>query len=101
AELSQVLLTHFRYARSGLSNEVEFYRKNGGCAIELIYNKGELVSAVGGPELKPEDVTVLTDKVRRELIETSGAVAARCILLSSYRVNGSFNYGDKLRIYPV
>jgi hypothetical protein len=103
AELKWVLSLHFRNSLcASSSKEVQFCRGGEPWAVKLIYNKGgKLVSAVGGPGLKPEDVTVLTDKVRRELMETSGPVASRCILLSSYRVTGSFTYGDKLRILPV
>ena len=102
AELKCVLSQFFPYASCGsLSNEVQFYRRGEPGVIKLIYKGGELISAIGTPELRPEDIQLLTEKVRREVIETSGRLVARCILLSSYRVNGSFVYGDKLRIFPV
>jgi hypothetical protein len=102
AELKWVLSRLFPYSRCGSSsNEMQFYRHWDACAIKLIYKSGKLVSAIRGPGLKSEDIQLLADKVRRELIETSGGLVARCILLSSYRVKGTFIYGDKLRIFPV
>jgi hypothetical protein len=102
AELLSVLLSHFCYAMGGLSNEVYFFRRNESnpAKLKLTYRNGEIISA-DGSGLKAEEIALLADKVKRELIETPGSVPARCILLSSYKVTGSFSFGDKLRIYPV
>jgi hypothetical protein len=101
AELSSVLLMHFGNAMSGMSNEAHFSHrdKNKSGNIKLTYRNGEIISA-DGSNLKTEDITLLADKVKRELVETPGTVPARCILLSSFRVTGSFGHGN-LCIYPV
>jgi len=100
AELAYLLLTHFRHSCSGLSNEVRFYRANGPGAVKLTYRKGKIESAAG-IGLKPEEITLLADKVKGDLLESPGTTVARCILLATYRVKGCFVYGDKLRILPV
>ena len=101
AELSSVLLSHFGNAMAGMSNEAHFSHrdKNKSGNIKLTYRNGEIISA-DGSDLKTEEITLLADKVKRELVETPGTVPARCILLSSFRVTGSFGHGT-LCIYPV
>jgi hypothetical protein len=102
AELTWVLLLHFGHSSLGhSSNEVAFCRGGEQSAVKLIYKKSELVSAIGGPALTPGDIASLGDKVRRELMNGSGAVISRCILLSSKRITGSFAHKEKLRILPV
>jgi hypothetical protein len=80
-ELSSVLLMHFGYGNSGISREVHFFRRNPPGKITLNYHEGEIASA-DGFELSPQEIRLLADRVKRELIEGLGVVAARCILLS-------------------
>jgi hypothetical protein len=100
AELVSFLLQQFGYANSGLTNEVHFSHRNNPSTLKLTYRDGEIASA-DGTGLKPEEVALLADKVRRELVESPGKIAARSILFSAYRVSGCFIYDDKLRILPL
>jgi|ERR1017187_8106585 hypothetical protein len=100
SELSSILLRHFQYSY-GQSDEVIFHRRSDLWAIKLIFAAAKIASAVAGPGLKPEDVSVLSDKIRGNLVEPSKLRAARCILFSSYRVTGKFSYGKKLSLFPL
>jgi hypothetical protein len=100
AELSTLLLHHFGYADGGAADGVHFHHPQGQGKVTLIYKGSKIVTAVGN-DLAPRETSVLSEKVFRDLVETPGFTAGRCILLSTYKVTGSFINGEKLRILPV
>ena len=100
AELSTILLHHFGNANGGTEGKVDFHHRHGPGKVTLSYRGSKLVSAEGC-DLSVQEVSALNEKVTRDLVESPGETAGRCILLSARRVTGCFAWGQKLRILPV
>lgn len=100
-ELGQIVLETLGAAAYPSANEVVYRRPGLGPALHFFYSGDRLSAIEAGPSLSSTDIQAIKHKVQSDLINVSGNIIGRAVLLSEYPVKGHYAVPNILSISPV
>jgi hypothetical protein len=100
AELRVILWAHFRSARQGQGNTVDYMRGDE-VALSVEYVDGRVDSVRAGPRLADRDVVAIETAVTDSALIDHGRKVWREIVFAGAPVTGSWRYHDLFQIVPA
>jgi hypothetical protein len=101
-EFAGLLSEHFHSAHQVSLKETVFPGHEKDYSVKLTYDKEVRLTRVSrGPRLTDSEVDLITERIRSELLTSTGTQAGREILFADVPVKGHFRYGSMFQILSV
>lgn len=101
-ELSSLLWTFFQGPLEISKSQINFSKVGVSPILQMFFNKDHSLKSIQcASELSDDDLALIKQRIRDELLDQSLTKVGREILFSSFAVNGFFTIKNEMQILPV
>lgn len=101
-ELSTLLLNFFECSATTSKSEIAFSKPDAPSFLKIIFSKNHLLQSVlCSPKLSTDDFNQIKHRIHEDLLDQSKIKFGREIVFSVFKVNGYFQFENKIQILPV